>query len=357
VWMEGRVFPEAFDYLQYLTGWVQLTAVPLTTFNGSNPNDRNNVKVYGTAVWNKWLDARYGPDAVLGAWQGSLLTKPKSFAVAAYDRSIRQKGGTGFGDEFDRFAAATAEWQAGNSGFPEGSLYPDVTRAGTVSVNGTGGTIRLNHTTYALLGINHTSAPRIKLGMTAPAGTDAALAIVGRVGGVPGGEATVALKELPKGGTGSVVVDNPSRFSRLTIVLVNSDAKINGSSQLTRDWTYARDKQLYYARVTTDFTPPRVVSVSPGQGASGVSRHTSVKVQFSERVLGVNSKSVRLLASNGRAVHARVTLNVAGRVATLTPNSALGRAKRYRVVVSRAVTDLAVNRLARIKTSAFGTAR
>jgi len=82
VWMEGRVYPAAFDYLQYLPGWVQLTARPLTTFNGTDPNDRRNVKVYGTAVWNKWLDARYGPDVIRNAWEVSLQTDPRSFAVA-----------------------------------------------------------------------------------------------------------------------------------------------------------------------------------------------------------------------------------------------------------------------------------
>src|SRR3954453_15510297 len=179
VWMEGRVFPAAFDYLQYLPGWVQLTSKPLTSFNGTNPNDRGNVKVYGTSVWNKWLDGRFGPEVIRSSWESSLLTKPPSFAVAAYDRGIKEKGGSGFGDDFDRFAAATAEWQAANSGFPEGAIYPDVTRAGSASVNGSGGTVRLNHTTYALITVRPTSAARLKLGMTAPSGVDAALAPVG----------------------------------------------------------------------------------------------------------------------------------------------------------------------------------
>ena len=132
-------------------------------------------------MWNKWLDARYGPNVVRNAWNGSLQTKPPSFAVAAYNRSIRMSGGAGFGDEFDRFAAATAEWQAANSGFPEGSLYPDVVRAsGQLGVNGGGGTVRLNHTTYALVNVPSTSVRRIKLGMTAPPGVDAAVALIGR---------------------------------------------------------------------------------------------------------------------------------------------------------------------------------
>lgn len=357
VWMEGKVFPAAFDYLQYLPGWVQLTAQPLTTFNGTDPNDRNNVKVYGTTVWNKWLDARYGPDVIRQAWDDSLLTKPPSFAIAAYNRSIVESAGKGFASEFDRFAAATAEWQASNSGFPEGAVYPDVNRAGSAGVNGAPGKVKLNHTTYALVTVRPTSAAKIKLGMTAPAGVHAALALVGRVGGVPGGQATVVLKELPNGGAGTLTLDNPSRFSRLTAVLINSDAKPIGSSPITRDWRYAHDNQPYYARLSTDFKAPKVTRSSPEPGEGGVSRRARVKVEFSEPVLGVNAKSLRLIASNGRAVKSRIAFKPGSRVATLTPSRALGSGRRYRVRVTRAVTDISVNPLARTTVWAFGTAR
>src|SRR4051794_2311287 len=87
VWMEGKVYEPVHDYLQYLPGWTQLTALPLTSFNGDDPNDRGNVKVYGSSVWNKWLDQRYGQDIVRNAWEGSV--KASSFAPGAYDRAIR----------------------------------------------------------------------------------------------------------------------------------------------------------------------------------------------------------------------------------------------------------------------------
>ena len=357
VWAEGKVFPAALDYLQYLPGWVQLTARPLTTFNGTNPNDRDNVKVYGTTVWNKWLDARYGPDVIRRAWESSLLTKPPSFAIAAYDRAIRQSdGGVSFPVEFDRFAAATAEWQAANSGFPEGSLYPDVTRAGAFSVNGRAASVRLNHATYALVGVHPNSTGRVKLGMSMPAGTHGALALVGRVGGATGGESTVALKVLPSGGVGSVTIDNPSRFSRLTAVLINSDAKPIGGSAVTGDWLYAHDDQPYYARVSTDFKAPRVLRTSPANGTTGVSARPRIKVEFSEPVVGVSSKSLKLIASNGRAVKAKLSFKSGSKTATLTPSGNLGRGRRYRIRVSRAVTDTSVNPLAHAAVSAFVTA-
>ena len=356
VWMEGKVYPDAFDYLQYLRGWTQLSALPLTSFNGTNPDDRNNVKVYGTAVWNKWLDQRYGPEVIRDAWARSLQTEPPSFAVAAYDRAIRDHEGVGFADEFDRFAAATAEWQATNSGFPEGSQYPDVARAGVTSVNGVGGTLKLNHTTYALVTVEPTSASRIKLGMTAPSGTRAALALVGRVGGLPGGEATVKLVELPRGGRGSVTLDNASEFSRLTAVLINSDTTITGSSDITRDWIYAKDSQPYYTRVSTDFKGPRVVRVSPSSGRRGVSRRTHVKVVFSERVLGVSASSMSLRSAGGGRVRCRLVFKKGARTAVLVPRSPLRAGARYTVKVSTGVIDLAVNPLERASLTSFRTA-
>jgi hypothetical protein len=356
VWMEGKVYPDAFDYLQYLPGWVQLTALPLTTFS-TDPNSRDNVKVYGSAVWEKWLENLYGPDVVRRAWEVSLDTDPASFAVGAFDRAIKDKGGPGFAADFDRFAAATAEWQAQNSGFPEGSRYQDVVRAGTANVNGTGGTLKLNHTTHALVTVGRITGSRVKLGVTAPAGTNAAFALVGREGGLPGGTMTVASKPLPSGGSGTVTVDNPSRFSRLTAVVVNADSRLSGASSITGDWIYARDSQPYYLRVTTDFTAPRVVRVSPAAGARRVSRKTRVKVTFSEPVRGVSTQSLQLIASNGRVVGARVSLPAGSRVATLTPKRKLSSNRSYRVRVTTVVTDTAVNPLASPASSGFRTAK
>jgi hypothetical protein len=354
VWMEGMVYPAAFDYLQYLPGWVQLTQLPLTTFS-SDPNDRNNLKVYGSAVWEKFLAARYGDEVVRRAWEDSLDTDPASFAVAAFDLAIRQQGGSDFPNAFIAFSAATAEWQAQNSGFPEGSQYDDVARAGTANVNGTGGTLKLNHTTYSLLEVPHTTAARVKLGVIAPLGTSSGLALVGREGGVPGGTMFESVQALPNGGNGSVTIQNPSRFSQLTAVLINSDSKLSGASQLTGDWIYARDDQSYYARVSTDFTAPRVVRVSPKAGTKRVSRAVSIKVTFSERVRGVSDRTLRLIASNGRTVGARVIFSNGSKTATLKPNRALSRNRSYKVQVTKAVTDTAVNPFARTFTSWFRT--
>jgi hypothetical protein len=358
VWMEGKVFPQILDYLQYLRGWVQLTALPLTTFNGSDPNDRNNVKVYGTAVWNKWLDAQYGPEVIRQAWEDSLTTPRKSMAVQAYDKAIRQQpGGGGFASRFDLFAAKTAEWQAKDSGFPEGHLYPDVVRAGRARINGPGGMIKLNHTTYGLIDVPPEAFQRIRLGVTAPVGTSAAIALVGRIGGVPGGQTLLAMKALPHGGSGTVTLANPGDYSRITMVLVNSDFKVSGASQLTGDWTYRRDAQRFSARVSTDVRAPRVVRVSPRSRARGVVRRPHVKLTFSEPVRGVSSRSVQLVGPGGHVVGAAVRVASGGRVAVLTPHGSLARARSYRVRVLTTVTDTTMNRLSKTFTSSFTTKR
>jgi hypothetical protein len=356
-WMEGKVYPEAFDYLQYLPAWTRFTTQPITTFNSLDQSDAHNLKVYAASLWNKWLDGRYGQEVIRGAWEDSLATDPPSFAVKAYDRSIRGHGGPGFGAEFDRFAAATAEWREPDSGFPDGSRYPDVPRAATVSVGGRGSTRKLNHTTYALLGVRPSSAARVRLGVAAPAGTSAAVAIVGRTGSSTGGSTLVALRHLPHGGAGTVTVTRPSRFTRLTAVLVNSDTQVKkNKATASGDFIFVRDSQPFYSRISTDVTRPRVKLASPRAGA-GAGRRPRVRVAFSEAVRGVDASSLELIAPNGRAVKARVSFRSGSRSATITPRGSLAAGRRYRVRVTPGVTDTTVNPLARTVSFAFSTAR
>ena len=331
VWMEGKVYDPVHDYLQYLPGWVQLSEQPVTSFDGNDPNDRTNVKVYGSSVWNKWLDQRFGQDVVRKAWEDS--DAANSFAPGAYNTAIRQNGGQSFADEFDRFAAATAEWQAANSGFPEGDLYPDVDRAGQAAVNGAPGTVPLDHTAYALLRVPVVSAPRIRLGVAAPAGTAAALALVGRTGGSTGGTMIEQLRELPNGGKGQVTFDNPGNLTRLTAVLINSDTKHGGYSDALQDYRWSRDAQRFYAHTSTDFLAPRV--------AGHFTTATRVTVRFSEPVLGVSHNSFKIAGAAG-------TLHFATgeRKATLTLKHPLGRGV-HRVTLTGVIADMTLNRLAR----------
>jgi hypothetical protein len=328
--MEGKVYEPVHDYLQYIPGWARLTAQPITSFNGNDPNDRSNVKVYGSAVWNKWLDQRYGQDIVRNAWEDSVGAS--SFAPGAYDRAIRQHGGGGFSKEFSQFAAATAEWQAANSGFPDGSLYPDVRRAGDLEVDGAPGTIRMDHTTYAIVGVPVTSAPRIRLAMIAPGGTAAAAALVGRTGGSPGGTAVGVERFLGKGGRTTVTLTNPGGLSRLSAVLINADTKHRGFSGTLGDYPFKRNNQRFYAHVSTDFTAPTVKSgtVAPGR----------VTLTFSEPVLGVSGRSLKIAGVSGT-----VKFTPGSRKATITLHRPLRSGRRYHVKLSSAITDLTLNKL------------
>jgi hypothetical protein len=331
VWMEGKVYEPVHDYLQYLPGWTQLTTLPLTSFNGNDPNDRDNVKVYGSSVWNKWIDARYGQDVVRDAWADSV--KSSSFGPRAYDRAIRSHGGGGFSKEFSRFAAATAEWQAANSGFPEGSLYPDVARVdGQIEVNGTPGVISMDHTTYAIVDVPITGDPRIRLAMAAPSGTSAAVALVGRSGGDTGGTLVSAERFLGKGGKGVVTLTNPGNLTRLSAVLINADTKHGSFSQALGDYRWKRDGRSFYAHASTDFTAPQV------KGGTGSKR--KLTINFTEPVLGVSARSLKIAG-----VSAKVSFKQGTRKATILPRRPLKAGHRYRIVLSSAITDLTLNKL------------
>jgi hypothetical protein len=118
-WMEDYVYTDVNDYLQYLPAWASMPSVPLTFWSG-NPDDARNNKAYGDAVWNRWIEGRFGPDPVRDVWAASRSTTPRSFGPAAYNAALRPRG-TSFFESFSTFAADTAEWRASNSKFEEGS--------------------------------------------------------------------------------------------------------------------------------------------------------------------------------------------------------------------------------------------
>src|SRR5256714_4139796 len=128
VWMEDTVYDDVNDYVSYLKPWSQITQVPLTQFDATDPSDPLNVKVYGDAVWPRWVLAHYGQETIRGAWERSLDTNPPSFGPAAYDATLRAHGTTFF-DAFTRFAADSAEWRSSERPFEEGPTWPDIQRA------------------------------------------------------------------------------------------------------------------------------------------------------------------------------------------------------------------------------------
>ncbi|HEX8065136.1 MAG TPA: Ig-like domain-containing protein [Thermoleophilaceae bacterium] len=347
VWMEDRVYDDINDYVSYLGPWTQLSQVSLTRFNQSDLTDPLNVKVYGDAVWNRWLDERYGPETIRTAWEKSLETRPPSFAPDAYDAALLAKGTTFF-DAFTRFAVDTAEWRSSAGQFEEGPTWPDVQRVprANMAPGGTGVRGRLDHAAYALANVTPTQDQRVKLVGSLPRDVRGAFALVGLEGAADSGiPPTVVMRRLPRGGQTSIELAAPSRFSRITAVLVNADMTQNGFSQAFGDWDFKYDGQAVAVHVSNDYKRPRVRRRSPGPGAK-VSRKAQVVVTFSEAMDNVSSRTLDLLAPGGGQVSARVTYSKSKRQARLVPKRPLRARTRYVVKIGRTIVDMGDNELA-----------
>lgn len=225
VWTEEQVYPQINDYVNYVSSFASNPGVSITDSAGAG-----GVKIYGSAVWNHWLDrgAGLGSDAIRHAWEVSGLTRPRDFAVAAYGRAIRDGGRKGFSDEFARFAAATAEWRTGHGGFPDAALYPDVRRKGKLRP-GSRRRIELDHTAYRLFDVRGTRDGRLRLMVHAQKGVRTGIALVGREGAATSGAVARKTRLLARGGSGSVGLRSPGRFDRLTAVVANADGRLQGS--------------------------------------------------------------------------------------------------------------------------------
>ena len=342
-WMEDEVYTDVNDYLQYVQAWSRLTLVPLTNF--SSTGDETNAKAYGAAVWNRWLEARHGPDVVRNAWEVSRQTTPPSFAPGAYDRALRSRGSS-FAEAFAEFTADTAEWRASNSPFEEGSSFPDVQRVRNIALQPDVGGARgmLDHTSYLLIDVPATDVERLKLVMEMRAGTSSALALTGREGDPVGGTVTTDVTRLRRGGTGVAVLENPSRFDRITAVVMNSDIKQRGYSRLLGDWVWRNDARPLIVRASTDFTPPKVRSRSPAGNADGVGRNARVKATFSEELRNLGARTVSLRGPGSSKVKARVSVSK-GRRLTIDPRGRLRAGRVYTVRLSSSIRDLGGNRL------------
>jgi hypothetical protein len=231
--MEDEVYNGNNDYLRYVRRWVKLFDTPLTA--------ANSIKMYGSAVWNKWLAHRYGRSIVRSAWARAVHTKPGGFSVAAYNSAIEAAGGPGFNRDFASFAADLPEWRT-DTVFPEGRLYPDVSRQGSLPDNGAVLERRLNHTTFQLLGLHARGGRALAVDAVAPRGIAAGLALVGRIGSERGGRVVKVTRFKRHGGRLVARIARPGRFSRLTAVLVNADASEAGFSARRLDWSYLTDK-------------------------------------------------------------------------------------------------------------------
>lgn len=239
-WMEDQVYPHIDDYLRYVRRWVKRWDTPLTT---------SSIKEYGSAVWNMWLEHRYGDSIVRQAWARAIHVRPGGFSVSAYESAIHAIGPSDFSRDFAHFAAAVAEWRTSQV-FREGGLYPDVPRQGRLLLDGQPLTRSLNHTTFALLRVRADGGRGVAVRAVAPRGIDAGLALVGRVGSERHGHTITRFDYSRGGGKLYVRIGDPGRFSRITAVVVNADAAANGFSARHLDWRYLTDRIPFEVRGT-----------------------------------------------------------------------------------------------------------
>ena len=340
VWAEDKVYDSVNDYVSYLKSWAELTQVPLTTFDALDFSDPVNLKVYGDAVWVRWLEAHFGLDVVRGAWEHSLDTNPPSFGPLAFNRALIDHG-SNFFRAFTHFAADTAEWRSSAGPFEEGRTWPDVRRASKKAlVPGTLLRGELDHTAYALHNVSAGDAKRLRLVGRLPHGVPGAFALVGRTGPVTSGSVEVHLQRLPAGGRARVTVQHPGRFSRLTAVLINAAIAQDGFRPDLGDWDFSRsDGKPVSALITTDFAPPRVLHRNPKPDTRDVSRRTRVSMGFSEPVRGVSTRTLKLIGPDGHKVNARVHYDAHDRRARLEPKERLRRHTGYLVKITGGIVD------------------
>ncbi len=237
-WMEDQVYGKINDYLRYVHHWDDLYDVPMTA---------PSIKQYGSAVWNHWLAHRYGPDIIREAWAGAIHVKPAGFSVGAYDRAIRAAGGSDFDRDFALFSSDVAEWGT-DTAFPEGSLYEEVPRAGNLPLDGRPIERKLDHTTFQMLRVHADHGRALLVSLRVPLGDSAGLALVGRIGSERHGRVVSRLGYQQLGGTLTVRLGHPGRFTRITAVLINADSRATGFSARALDWNYLTETAPFSAR-------------------------------------------------------------------------------------------------------------
>ncbi|HET8949297.1 MAG TPA: MXAN_6640 family putative metalloprotease, partial [Solirubrobacteraceae bacterium] len=331
-WSEDKVFDAVNDYVFYLDSWAHEPDEPITSPGDGSPvpTSDDDLKMYGSAIWNHWIDAIYGPQVVRRAWELSVANTVAGggFAPRAYDAAIKEAGGPGFAAELETFSVATAFWETANSGIHEGASFgTEVARRGTLSPGTAGVTGLLDHTAFAIYDVPvPTGTSQLNLEGGLPAGTTGAIALIGTDG--TNQDRTVA--PLDADGRVTLSMSDPGRFSRIKAVVVNTDTSASGFG--LDDWNWTKDAQAYSLTATTGAvtvtptpTPTQTVTPPPPPpppppAATLTLTRSSTKLPFVAR------KGVL-------ALFARV--NKAGR---LTAKATVDRATASRLKVGRRTT-------------------
>src|SRR5258706_3048304 len=142
-------------------------------------------------------------------------------------------------------------------------------------------------------------------------------------------------------------------------------AKVRGGSTGVKDLSanyMLSDYSWYFFMIPLyDLTPPTVLSVSPANGATGISVNADVTALLSEEMLpsSINTSTVELRNASGILIPAAVSYNIYTRVIKLDPTSALANSATYRATIKGGyygVRDEAGNPLPSNYTWTFTTA-
>ena len=113
----------------------------------------------------------------------------------------------------------------------------------------------------------------------------------------------------------------------------------------------ATDYSWSFTTLVGDITPPTVTSVTPVNGATGVSVSTTASAIFNEAMNAstINGSTIELRNPSNALITATVSYNAATRTVTLTPSAALANSTVYTVTIkggASGVKDAAGNALA-----------
>ncbi|HEY7758693.1 MAG TPA: Ig-like domain-containing protein [Burkholderiales bacterium] len=104
-----------------------------------------------------------------------------------------------------------------------------------------------------------------------------------------------------------------------------------------------------------DTTPPTVTSVSPANGATGVSTNVVVVVDFSDELAAATINAATMTLTTGGNPPVPATISVGAFSAALRPSSPLSGGTMYQLTLTTGVQDESGNPLAATFTSVFTT--
>jgi hypothetical protein len=150
---------------------------------------------------------------------------------------------------------------------------------------------------------------------------------------------------VPLSGSGATI-GGASRYIQYQATLTSN---VLGVSPVLQSVSFA------YNNLTNTLVP-RVVSISPPSGATGVSLSAPVVITFSELMNGatINTSTLQLVAS-GSTTPVGATVSYSGSTATLQPTVALAYNTTYQVLISGSIADASGNTLGAQTTSTFST--